>query len=83
MKKIDKVEKVVVSEEIAERFFSDIDFTFKAKCPYCKQVVEIKQCGSGSAFDVPDELMEEVGYPTVGVCSNCKGIVVVGFELEG
>jgi hypothetical protein len=59
---INKVEKVVVSEEIAERFFSDMDFTFKAKCPYCKQVVEIKHGGSGSAFYVPDELMEEVGY---------------------
>jgi len=76
-----EVKILMVSEEVASKFFDNGQFTFRAKCPYCGKVAEIEQCGSGAAFNVPDELMEKVGYPSVGRCSNCRKLLVVGCKL--
>ena len=71
---------IFVSEELAERFYSDLHFGLEAVCPYCKVKAEIRHAGDMSAFDLPDALMKDVVYPSVGLCQRCGRTVLVGFK---
>jgi len=69
-----------VSEELAKKFYSDTDFNIEAKCPYCKKRTEMDHGDDISSFDLPDELLKEVVYPSIGICQRCGKTSLIGHK---
>lgn len=69
-----------VSEKLAKRFYSDKDFIVELKCPYGKVKSEMTHGDPISTFDLPDQLTQEVLYPSIAICQRCGRTLIVGHK---
>ena len=69
----------IVGDVAASRFYHLSNYPFTTQCPYCKKVCCITQ---GDCDETNGEKIDDLaGYARIGICSQCRRKMVVGFRL--